>query len=755
MLVVLDDLQWADDASVALLRYLARHAALGDVVIMATVRDADLDPRTAGLLAELGRQTDLSRVPLDALDEEVLATLVGELVGSPVANELVRSVVSATDGNPFFAEEMTIHLIDSGLIVAGDREAILRGDPESVGVPDRVRETLTRRLLSLPSDALDLLLVGSVVGREFDLSVAGSAAGLDGLRLVDATDDGLLSGLIQETEPGRIAFSHALVRHAVGDRLSYARAAALHRRVAEVLEERTKGPAAVPAPAADLARHWAAVAVVDPTAAATAATWAVRAGDIALAAAAADEAIARYEQASTLWSTASQGHADALVRLGNALQYRGRADEADDRFRQAMALASVLGDATLQARAAIGLGRRYPYWESDSDRIQVLEEALSALPEEEELLRLTLMGLLVTQMINGFQENEAERRDELADRLAAIADEPTTSDTVLSRLGHTRLYDCIEDPVRLDRVAAQLVRVGETENDLRVQAVGRFSQALSAIDRASMSDLTVAAEHYERLARQLDDPRELSQAATVHSTIAFIEGRYADSEQLTADALVLGKESGDYNADLVFYAQGLLRAVDLGQAAEVLPLLSAASDFQSIPSFSAGTALCAALAGEVGMAADYLSRLMTSGLAGYPRGADRLAPTAFLSHTCTILGTKEYAATLVDALLSQAASAVRVGPLIGWWGLVDHHLGCLFRLLDRPREAEDHLRRALALGERIGARPFLARTRSELAQVLLRASADEAKALRSMAVGEADALGAIGIVAEIRATPGA
>jgi transcriptional regulator with XRE-family HTH domain/tetratricopeptide (TPR) repeat protein len=749
LLVVLDDLHWADEATIALLRYLVRDPALGEVVIVALVREVDLDPKTAGLLAELGRDVETKRLRLPTFDEEALTELVVDLVGSSVAGEVVQSVATATEGNAFFAEEMTVHLIDSGLIVDSAGEATLRGDAVSAGLPHRVRETLTRRLLSLPGDALDLLTTGSVIGREFDLSVAAAATGLDSSRLVDAADDGLLSGLVQETRPGRLCFSHALVQHAVGDRLSFARAAAVHRRVAVVLEERSSG-AGTQAPAADLARHWTAVAAVDPSAATMAATWAVRAGDAALAAAAADEAIARYEQASALWSTASQGHADALVRLGMALQYRGRAEEADGRFRDALALASVLGDATLQARAAIGLGRRYPYWETDSDRIEALEQALVALGEKDELLRLTLMGLLVTQMINGFRQPEAERRDELADHLAAVADDPSTSDETLSCLGQTRVYDTIEDPVRLDRVAGRLARVGAARNDLRVLAVARFSQALSALDRGSMEDLETAAARYGEVADQLDDPLERSQAATLRSTIAFIEGRYADGEELTAAALALGKESGDHNADLVFYAQGLLRAVDLGQAAEVLPLLVAATDYQQIASFTAGTALCAALAGENDLAHEYLEAMMRSGFSGSPRGADRLAPTAFLAHTCGLLGVADHAETLAEALSSQPAVAVRVGPLIGWWGPVDHHLGSLCRLLGRLEEAEVHLRRAMALEERSGARPFLARTRGELARVIAPGST-EAEALRSAAVADAQALRATGVAAEVNA----
>jgi len=93
--------------------------------------------------------------------------------------------------------------------------------------------------------------------------------------------------------------------------------------------------------------------------------------------------------------------------------------------------------------------------------------------------------------------------------------------------------------------------------------------------------------------------------------------------------------------------------------------LTGAADFQNIASFSAGTALCAALAGEEDLARQYLDRLMKMGFGGYPRGADRLAPTAFLAHTCAVLGVAEHAEALVYALTTQVAAAVRVGPLIG------------------------------------------------------------------------------------------
>lgn len=751
LLVVIDDLHWSDDASVALFEYLVRDVAATDLMFLGTTRETELGPELAGRLADLARSAETARVRVGPLGGGELAALITDVVGSPVASDIVDSVASATDGNPFYTEEMTVHLVDAGLIVEGTSGSVLSGDSWSAGVPGRVRESLARRLLSLPSDALDLLTTGSLIGREFSLALAGRATDLEGSRLLDAADSALLSGIVDEAEMGSMIFSHALVQHAVSDRLSRARAASLHRRVAVALEEeRSRFDEADLV--AELARHWAAVAAFDVDAAATAAKWAVRAGDAALAAAAADEAIARYEEASALWSSASSGHADALIRLGVALQYRGRADEADERFREALLLADAQQDAVLRARAAIGLGRRYPYWETDSDRIQILERAFEQLSEEEALLRVCIMGLLVTQMINGFRDEEADRRDELADRLAAVASDPATDEETFANLGHIRLYDCIEDPTQLAAVASRLARVGETRNDLRVLSVAHFSCALSALDRASMRELRDASERYVDVADQLGDPRERSQAATMQATLAYIGGDYRRSEQLTREALERGHASGDYNADLVFSAQGLLRAVDLGQAAEALELLQEATDYQQIASIAAGTALCAAAAGERAVAERYVDRLMLTGLTGHPRGADRLAPLAFLAHACSLIAETEHAEALYAALVSQPAVAVRVGPLLGWWGPVDHHAGSLARLLGQPERAEAHLRRALELEEQMGARPFLARTRSELAKLLAQdgpGGKHEAERLQNLAVEDALSLGAEGICREI------
>ena len=488
----------------------------------------------------------------------------------------------------------------------------------------------------------------------------------------------------------------------------------------------------------------------------TAATWAVRAGDVALAAAAADEAIARYEQASSLWSTTTAGHADALIRLGLALQYRGRADEADERFLQANHLAVALGHVHLQARAAIGLGRRYSYWETDQERIQVLEDALAALPESEELLRPTLMAMLVTHLIAGFNVEEARHRDELAAQVRAVTANPNVQSEVLLSMGQTRIYDCFDDPAQLAPTAERLAKVADRHSDLRVLAGARFAQAIAALDHGDLEQLRSRCDQYAEVVDRLDDPRERSQLATARSTIAFIEGSYGDAATLSDEGLHEGQASGDFNASLVHYAQGILRAVDLGQAKEVLPLLVEATEYQNIVGFAAGTALCAALAGDHDRALGALNRFAGSGFEGLPRGADWLAPTAFLAQVCSILGAREHATGLYEALSEQPSTCVRVGPIIGWWGPVDHHLGCLAHLLGSFEEAEVHLLRALSLEEKIGARPFAARTLGALSGLArTRGSDDRADEFMARALALTEALESPGIAEEVQRPFGA
>ncbi len=392
--LVLDDAQWADPASMALLTSLVASPLLDHVMIIATVRSTDQSAANAGALAALRRFTTVERIELGGLDDEDLAALVAHVAGGAAESTLVDKVAAATDGNPLFVEELTEHLL-----------AHEPADPAATSlVPVTVRETLAQRITTLSDEAQSLLHAGAVLGRSFDIDVAARLVDLDGEALLAACEDALLSGLVNETNPTRLSFSHALVQSAVYELASARRRLDLHRRAAIHLEQALGATTGTDALVFDIARHWSITAAADSTAAAAAARWAVLAGDAAAAAADIDEAILRYEQADRLWGIGTREHATTLIRLGNALTALGHDTQADERYRAARHVAEGLGDVELYAQAAIGLAATVRYGHSDPERISALERAIDTLDPGDGVLRPTAAAMLKRQL--GFESSD-------------------------------------------------------------------------------------------------------------------------------------------------------------------------------------------------------------------------------------------------------------------------------------------------------------------------------------------------------------
>lgn len=708
-LMCLDDLQRADASSFALLAHLAEGAGLDALMIVATVRTTDLDATAAARLAEVARMSAMRRLPLTGLEHEDIARIVENVAGPMSTGELVAQVQSAAEGNPFYAEELCEHLLDERTIPSGD--GMRRPDP----LPRGVRDLLRRRIRSLPAASQALLRAGAVLGREFDPVLAGELAELRDEALIVATEDALLSGLVTESSAAKVVFSHALVRAAAEAEVPSVRKVSLHRLAALRL---TEAEPSAPEQVADVARHWAAVAAVDPSASAQAAAWAIRAGDLAAAAAATEEAISSYERASELFSVTTAEHADALIRLGTALSSCGRGSEADERFRSAFALAVGLDDARLMAGAALGLSRHLTFGAVEPERVEALDRALGHLDEDERTLRTALEVMLLRQLTFDRSPGAAARQRQLRISVgeAMSADEPAAE--LLLVVGSARDIVPLIDPHALGRVTRRIVAVATERHDLAVIANGWWMNAWAALERADRDAWEVSVQAYEDAAAELALPAELATAAAMRACGAQVEGRTAEAHAESAQALEHGREAGDQSADSLYLARGVLIGLDDGGAAELLPAMVAlAGDFAEVETFGAGLCLTAVLAGDTQMAARLLAERAGRGLAKLPLDVEWLAVAAFYSHACVILGDRGYAEVLYPLLVKTPATAVRVGALAGWWGPVDHHLGGLCRVLGRLEEARTRLERAILVAESMSSPPFIARGRLELAAV--------------------------------------
>ncbi|MEO8689371.1 MAG: AAA family ATPase, partial [Solirubrobacteraceae bacterium] len=285
LLLVFDDLHWADSPTVQLLRHLVRAPQPRRTMFLGTYRDAELD---AGhplpeLIDSLRREDILTHVQLEGLE----AGEVGELMqahGAEVpSSDLVTAVHGETEGNPFFVEEILRHLRETQGGLEGEV------DLEEAGVPEGVRAVTSRRIRRLPSSARDAVEVASVIGREFDFGLLEALGPLTGDDLVAALDEAVRARVLREVDGrvGRYAFAHALVRATLYDGLSGLRRARLHSRVGETILALHQDDLDPWLP--QLARHFARAAAVDGPA---------RAIDFALAAGRRADRLLAWEEAA-------------------------------------------------------------------------------------------------------------------------------------------------------------------------------------------------------------------------------------------------------------------------------------------------------------------------------------------------------------------------------------------------------------------------------------------------------------------------
>jgi DNA-binding SARP family transcriptional activator len=331
LLVVLDDLHWADAGSLRLLPVLAAELESARILVVVTHRDRGVagDAVPADTLAALARLSTVDRIALRGLGAGDVRELMAARLGTEPDERLVHVVHDRSAGNPFFVLELVRLLGSERRLAAAQRAATSE-------VPVGVRDVLRRRLAGLPEQTQAILLVAAVVGREFDLDVVRDVSGLDDETALDAVEAALLSGLVDEDATvGRFRFTHALVREAIYEEVSRVRRARLHARVAEALDGR-------PGWADRAGVHWWLAAPV--VGAGSAVPHLVTAADHALAGLAHEEA----EQ--------HLGHALDLLAGEPASPGRTRS-ELDVQMRLGTLYAQLQGAPSASSRAAVTRAR--------------------------------------------------------------------------------------------------------------------------------------------------------------------------------------------------------------------------------------------------------------------------------------------------------------------------------------------------------------------------------------------------------------
>jgi len=594
VVLVLDDLHWADKPTVLLLRHLVATLDRAEVLVVGTYRDSDLTavhPLTEGLAA-LRRESHVERIAVGGLDDNGVVALLEGLAGHEMGDdgiELAHAVRRETGGNPFFTAEVLRHLVDTDAIRQEDGRWVGAVDLSQIGLPESVREVVGQRVRGLGDDVQQVLMLASVMGRDFDLGLLARVAELDEGAVLDALEAAASAAVVAEVDgrSERFTFTHALFQHTLYEELSASRRARTHRRVGELLEADCGDDPGDRI--GELAHHW--IAATTPAEAGKAAGYARRAGDRALGALAPDEAIRWFRQAAELLDAEPPGdplaRLDVLIGLGDAQRQAGDPDYRET-LLDAAADATQLDDPDRLVAAALANQRGTVSGAGgvDPERIAMLEQALATVDNGDSPARARLLAALAAELP---YSEDLPRVRALAADAESMARRLGDDATLLGVLNLTFLPLWVPDGLARTVTASQeaLTLAGRVGDPVaRFWAAQRRVSAMSST--ADRGGIDAALELATSLAQEIGQPFLTWQVMYVQCPHVLLTGDAEEAERLASEALQIGSDSGQPDALALFGANLAGIRMHQGRLEEILPLIAqAAADNPGLPAFQA------------------------------------------------------------------------------------------------------------------------------------------------------------------------
>jgi tetratricopeptide (TPR) repeat protein len=748
LLLVIDDLHWADRSSLLLGRHIARRLDLGPVLILGTFRDTELRPGhpLPELVADVERDREVVRVHLAGMDEAEVGALIGAWHGHEVQAGTVRAIREETDGNPFFVKQLVRHLEEA------DDAGELRVGGGS-GVPAGVRDVIARRVARLPEAAGRVLGVAALIGRDFDYELLESVIELPEEELLDVLDAAVCAALVTEvpSTPGRYSFAHALLRTTIASELSLTRRARLHLKIGDAIERRHRERLE---PWLDeLARHFGEAG---PQAVDRAIHYAERAADRAASRLAHDEAVRLLAHAVGLRRRHGRAELAEIARLESALAAAeadaGRWDAARSSYGRAVEAAREAGAATGFARAALGHsgGTWEHYGREDRASVALLEEALERLPQEQSSLRAQVLARLAVLLY--YAEAAEERVLATATQAVAMARVTGDPDAVVAALIAAQFARWLPGRAR-DRlaIADELVLMTEERGVLGCIAEAHLWRATALLELCRIDEADAALARHAEIAERLQHYQLLGHREALRAMRALLEGDYERGAAAARDLRDWADRAEDAGTPMTmlrgFYGAELIsihnERDELGLVAPFFEQI--AREMDAVPGWRAPLAWAGVQAGRAEEARREIEALSADGFAGIPRDTNFLAALAIVAHAVGELRDAGLAARVEPQLAPYTDSWVVLGPGASTLGPVAYCLGLLQLAQDRHEEAAASFERALELSARMRARPYEARSRAGLAAALRGRGEpdDEARAdeLSARALADARALG--------------
>lgn len=699
IVLLLDDVHFADRAVLRLLHRVVRTSSTCRLAIVCTFRpdEARVGSDLWTTLVDWRRHIPVLDLALPPLTEENVAQLLeGSLHdGDDVTRAragLARRIHQETAGNALFVTELIRDLVARGIT-----------SDDELPLPATVADVIEYRASRLPSATQRLLTAAAVVGTSFELVVATDVAGLDDDDAVDAIDDAIARGLVVEASatPDRFAFSHGIVRRVLYQRLAAPRRARLHLAAAHALKRRygTLGGSVE-----TMAHHLAAAAAGGVGRVAAAVRYCRLAGDRAVLKLSYETAIEHYRRAVALLGPAAPAteplrRCELLLLLGEALNQGGDVEEAKDHLLEAAEVATSLRRPDLIARAALAFGGVMPAGIGLRDRrgVTLLHHAVVTCPPDDTRARALLLGRLAqAEYLMSRRAHRLHRADEAVALARALDDRRVLATVLVNRYWALDGPDDVDAPLRS---ATEVEQIATDLGDLELALHGGKCRLHTLVTIDAWPEVLALADDQRRRAQELRQPEYERLAQMLDAILAGNAGRFDDAEELALSAReLLGARRGQWGHASVVYTlqlqswRWLQSQLGDGRQLERLERLLRSEPDQ--PRWHAMAAWTLAESGEPARAATHLGAV---DLPRYLQG-DR-ASDFWLVMVSTVLaairlGDRNHAPLLYEHLLPYRDRNAFVGQA-AFLGCIEHHLGLLAQVLDRP-EADDHLHRALA-----------------------------------------------------------
>jgi DNA-binding CsgD family transcriptional regulator/tetratricopeptide (TPR) repeat protein len=688
LLLVMDDLHWADMPSLQLLRFAAIELRSSRVLIVGTYREVEIVTRgpLAWLLGEL--TGPLQQITLLGLNLGEVSELLTYLVGADVGAEEARAVHARTNGNPFFVREIVRF------------QATQAGAVDSV--PIAIREVIERRTERLAPDCRSLLQAASVIGQELELGLLSEVGGLTVPETTELLREAAGARLVDMTV-GIARFAHALVRETLYLSLDPTRRRRLHRRAATAIERRYGG---------DLGGHLAELAhhcrqAGGRTDLSRAQDYATRASERSIGMFAYEHAASHLELAlQTLALVAPERREKAgqlYLALGKA-QIAAADREAGLRSLQhAAEIARELGDGELLTQTALSLGDEFLASLAGDLELQLLSEALASVERGDGSLRAMLLARLARALLFTPQ---VDRRVQLAEEATTMARRLNDPLTLAAVLCDRHLANWFSDPPGLRlAMADEVVDLAERSGDHALAWVGRGLRLGDLMEVGNQERLRSELDTYARL---LDERRRLQHlwhVPLVRATLAALAGDFEEAERLTGEGLRVGRRFQQPMIDTL--CEGVLSCSRLmqgrlGESVDRLGLI-----IQAFPAIALPPKLVLIIAlsdaGRQEEARTFFERLVASGALDLPRDHTFVFHLALFATACHRMDAVEPAGALYEMLLPHGhhnVNLLRIGSHC--LGSAHHYLGLLATTLGRWDDAVDHLDAAAAANTRQG-----------------------------------------------------